>query len=241
VTALRIAARFNGPPGSGNGGYCAGLFAGAFDGASGGASGGAPGAAFDGAFGGAFEGAEVTLRLPPPLETPLSTVDGRVYAPDGALVAEVTAGAPVDVAVPPVPHADAVRAASGYRGFAGHPFGSCYVCGPDRDDGLAIFPGLLPDGTTAAPWTVPADVSVPTVWAALDCPGGWTVLGPGRACVLGRITVRMKELPEPGEECVVRGALVATQGRKSSVHTTLYGADGAELARARATWIEIDL
>jgi hypothetical protein len=216
---LTIPARFNGPPGTGNGGYCAGVFA----------------------SGGRDDAAEVTLRVPPPLDTPLSIVDGRVTAPDGTLVAEVLPGEPVDFAVPPVPAEVAVAAARTYRGFAGHPFGSCYVCGPDRSDGLGIYPGLLADGTTAAPWTVPGDVSVPTVWAALDCPGGWTVLGPERACVLGRIAVRMKELPEPGEECVVRGALVTARGRKALVHTTLYGADGAELARARATWIEVTL
>jgi hypothetical protein len=218
---VTIAARFNGPPGSGNGGYCAGVFA------------------FGAA--GAADPIEVTLRKPPPLDRPLSVVDGDVREPDGTLIATVAPGAPVTGTVPPVPRDVALDAARSYDGFAGHPFGSCYVCGPDRADGLRIFPGRLADGTTAAPWTVPGDVGPETVWAALDCPGGWTVLGPGRACVLGRIAVHTAELPKPGSECVVRGALVATSGRKSLVHTTLYGPDGAELARARATWIEITL
>jgi len=211
-----IHARFNGPPGSGNGGYSAGLFA-------------------------HGDRCEVTLRMPPPLETPLALVDCRVRTQDGAVVAEVAPEPEVDTTVPPIGYADAVDAATGYAGFADHPFPTCYVCGPDRvdGDGLRIFPGRIADGSTAAPWTVPADVSTEMIWAALDCPGGWTVLGAGRPYVLGRIAVLVDRLPAPGDQCVVRGALTSAEGRKALVHTTLYGPDGAELARARATWIAL--
>ena len=75
------------------------------------------------------------------------------------------------------------------------------------------------------------------VWAALDCPGGWAVIGAGRPYVLGRIAVHVDQMPEPDDRCVVRGALASAEGRKALVHTTLYGTDGAVLARARATWI----
>jgi hypothetical protein len=209
-----IPARFNGPAGSGNGGYCAGVFAGGTR-------------------------CEVTLRKPPPLDTPLSIVDGQVRAPDGSVVAEVAPASGFADTVPSLGYADAVHASAGYAGFTDHPFPTCYVCGPDRTDGLAIFPGPVPDGTTAAPWTVPAGVTAATVWAALDCPGGWAVIGAGRPYVLGRIAVLLHRLPVPGDECVVRGAVASVEGRKALVHTTLYGPDGAELARARATWIGI--
>ncbi|AVT36908.1 hypothetical protein [Plantactinospora sp. BB1] len=211
---MHIPARFNGPPGSGNGGYSAGLFA-------------------------HGKTCEVTLRMPPPLDTPLSVLDCQVRTADGAVVAEVASDAEVDTVVPPIGYADAVEAAKGYPGFADHPFPTCYVCGPDRTDGLGIFPGRLADGSTAAPWTVPDDVSDPTVWAALDCPGGWSVIGAGRPYVLGRIAVRLDRLPAPGEQCVIRGALAGTEGRKALVYTTLYAPDGAELARARATWVAL--
>ncbi|MFY1668389.1 hypothetical protein ACN27G_00255 [Plantactinospora sp. WMMB334] len=211
---MLIPARFNGPPGSGNGGYSAGLFA------HGGTS-------------------EVTLRMPPPLDTPLSLLDCQVRTGDGSVVAEVTPGAEVETAVPPIGYAEAVEAAKAYAGFIAHPFPTCYVCGPDRSDGLGIFPGRLADGSTAAPWSVPPDVSPATVWAALDCPGGWAVIGADRPYVLGRIAVRLDRLPAPGERCVLRGALAAAEGRKALVHTTLYAPDGAELARARATWIAL--
>ncbi|BCB84720.1 hypothetical protein Psuf_020330 [Phytohabitans suffuscus] len=77
------------------------------------------------------------------------------------------------------------------------------------------------------------------VWAALDCPGGWSVIQSGRPYVLGRIAARVTRVPTPGERCVVRGALAGSEGRKALVHTTLYGEDGDEAARARATWIAI--
>ncbi|MFK3979600.1 hypothetical protein ACI2K4_04375 [Micromonospora sp. NPDC050397] len=209
-----IAGRFNGPPGSGNGGYSAGVFA---DGAA----------------------REVTLRMPPPLDTALSLVDGEVRAPDGAVVAEVAPAGDVATVVPPIGYAEAVAASDGYAGFSDHPFPTCYVCGPERVDGLRIFPGPVGDGRTAAGWTVPPDVSPATVWAALDCPGGWAVIGAGRPYVLGRIAVLLDRLPEADERCVVVGALGRAEGRKALVHTTLYGRDGTELGRARATWIAI--
>ncbi|BCB79549.1 hypothetical protein ACFQ1L_09590 [Phytohabitans flavus] len=214
-----IEARFNGPPGSGNGGYSAGLFAASRE----------PGSADP----------EVTLRMPPPLDTPLTPADGKIQAPDGAIVAELAAASAITVTVPPIGYALAEEAATRYAGFAEHPFPTCYVCGPERPDGLRIFPGTLDDGTTAAPWTVPDGVSHAVVWAALDCPGGWTVIHSGRPYVLGRIAVRVARVPAPGERCVVRGALAESEGRKALVHTTLYGADGDEVARARATWIAI--
>ena len=69
--SLVIAPRFCGPPDSGNGGYVCGLIAGYLDGP-----------------------AEVTLRLPPPLETPLAVErdgHGSARVLDGqTLIAEAT-------------------------------------------------------------------------------------------------------------------------------------------------------
>src|SRR5262245_41531624 len=164
-----IGARFNGPPGSGNGGYTCGLVASYVE---------------------TVGAVQVTLRRPPPLETPLSIVgfDGGVQAvaPDGTLVAE---GVPAELAAdtdpgPAVPFPQAVSASAGYRGFHAHPFPTCFVCGPARADGLRLFPGPLPDGRTATPWRVRSDVAPVLVWAALDCPGGWSVPLEARPYVL---------------------------------------------------------
>ncbi|MET7418739.1 hypothetical protein [Dactylosporangium sp. NPDC005555] len=217
-----IPARFNGPPGSGNGGYTAGLVAAHVRASA----------------------VEVTLRRPPPLDTELtvSTSADSVQVHDGeALVASARAGQggrpdPVEA----VPFGAAVEASERYPGFTAHPFPTCYVCGPDRTDGLALFPGPVQDGRTATPWRVPLDVSPVMVWAALDCPGGWSVLTQGRPYVLGRITTVVDAVPAPGAECVVVGRHVGSEGRKATVLSTLYGPDGAVLALAAATWIAVD-
>lgn len=213
---MLIESRYNGPPGSGNGGWSAGMFAGA-------AGGTAP--------------VEVTLRRPPPLDTELSYADGEVRDPAGELVAEVRPAGVVDAVVPPVDVETAREAATRYPGFVAHPYPGCFVCGPGRTDGLRIFPGRLPDGRTAAPFRAPEQVSDVTVWAALDCPGGWTVLAPDRPYLLGRIAVVVAARPAPGDECVVTGALIGVDGRKALVHTSLYGPAGQLLGAARATWI----
>ncbi|MET0415555.1 MAG: hypothetical protein ABW022_05985 [Actinoplanes sp.] len=208
---MGIPARFNGPPGSGNGGWSAGAFA-------------------------AGRAVEVTLRVPPPLEKDLTVTDDAVLDGD-TLIASL---APVEgelVPVAPVDAATAAEASRSYPGLTNHPFPTCYVCGPERPDGLRIFPGPLPDGRTAAPWLVPADVDLPIVWAALDCPGGWTALQNGRTYVLGRIAVAVDELPAPGAECVVVGEATEFTGRKAMVNSSVYAEDGRRLASARATWI----
>lgn len=220
-----IESRFNGPAGSGNGGYTAGLVAARLDGAA---------------------AVEVTLRAPPPLETPLRVAGAgagiEVYAGERL----VAAAAPVaaDALGEPPPHvgfAEAAGASQAYPGFVDHPFPTCYVCGPRRPagDGLGIYPGPVGPGRTAAVWRVPEGVSPPTVWAALDCPGGWAIIGPGRPYLLGRIAAQVRRVPAAGSRCVVTGALVSTEGRKALVRTALYTADGELLAVARAIWIAI--
>ncbi|MBQ1052538.1 hypothetical protein KBX50_29315 [Micromonospora sp. C51] len=213
-----IEGRFNGPPGSGNGGWSAGVFAAAYGG--------------DGPV-------EVTLRRPPPLDTPLTLVDAQVRDPAGEVIAQLRPAGDLGEVVAPVDLATARAASAAYPGLVEHPFPGCYVCGPERADGLRIFPGRLPDGRTAAPVRAPRQVVLATVWAALDCPGGWAVIGAGRPYVLGRIAARIDALPRPGDECVVTGTLIGIEGRKAFVHTSLYAPDGQLLGHARATWIAV--
>ena len=219
VGQITIDGRFNGPEGSGNGGYTSGLIAGMFGSA-----------------------VEVTLRRPPPLDRPLDVErEGeRLLVRDGdALVAEA-APARVDVDVPESPsYEEAERAAERYPGFEEHAFPACFVCGPQREpgDGLRIFAGPLDDGRVASPWT-PTEVSPELVWAALDCPGAIAVGYPDRGeTLLGRFAVEIDELPRVGERCVVVGWPLGEEGRKLYAGTALFGEDGRQLASARATWI----
>ena len=216
---ITIDGRFNGPEGSGNGGYTCGLIAGLLDAT-----------------------VEVTLRRPPPLDRPLDVErEGeRVLVRDGdALVAEA-APARVDVDVPASPsYEEAERASARYPGFEEHAFPTCFVCGPEREpgDGLRIFAGPLGDGRVASTW-IPTEVAPEVVWAALDCPGAIAVGFPDRGeTLLGRFAAELEELPQVGERCVVVGWPLGEEGRKLYAGTALFGEDGRHLASARATWI----
>jgi hypothetical protein len=219
-----ISSRFNGPPGTGNGGYSAGCCATSLR-------------AGNGAI-------EVTLRRPPPLDEELTPYeeDGvlRVYTNSGDLIAEAREST-VDEVVAPVSWADAVEVSKDYPGFRSHPFPTCFVCGTERavGDGLRLFPGRLPDRRTATPFVIPDDIAPEMVWAALDCPGGWSVPLEGRPYVLGRIAARVDALPTPGQRCVVMGTMTGEDGRKAFTVSSLYGPDGDLLATARGTWIAL--
>jgi hypothetical protein len=228
TASVIVPARFCGPPTSGNGGYTAGLLAAHLLGP---------------------EGVEVTLRRPPPLEHAMTvTVDGRrAELRDGDdLVAEAVAAAP-DVDPPPVVDWDTAVAAgehSTFRDATQHPFPTCFACGPDRaeGDGLRLFAGAV-DGSTlfAAPW-IPAEVSAPIVWAALDCPSSAPAFADPAAegpFVLGRITARIDRLPVPGARHVVTSAGLGRDGRKFHAVSAVRDADGAWCAIARATWIQL--
>jgi len=64
----------------------------------------------------------------------------------------------LDLEPPTVSYEDAVRAA---RPAENHPFPMCFVCGPERADGLRILPGPVAGRELiAAPWTPGLDLAV---------------------------------------------------------------------------------
>lgn len=210
---MRIDRRFNGPPDSGNGGITAGLLAAHLD---------AP-------------VVEVTLRKPPPLDVDLDVVDGQLLR-DGELIATAVAGT-VELQPPPFVGLAAAAAAPSALGPHAHPFPTCFVCG-SRPDGLNLMPGRVADDLVAVAWT-PTDSSELMVWAALDCPGGWSADIPGRPMVLGRMATVIDAVPEAGVPHVVQGWLIGSEGRKVFTGSALYDGSGAVLAVAQATWIAI--
>lgn len=222
VDTLTIARRYRGPRTSGNGGYSAGLLA---------ATLGVP-------------GVEVTLHRPPPLETPLEVrvePERTVLLHSEVLVAEAR---PADPALDP-PAApsfeEALEAEQGAGAFGPPEFEECFVCGiRPEGDGLGIHAGALPgrDGLVAATW-VAREVSLPIVWAAIDCPGAYALPGEGRGePLLARMTARVERLPEEGERCIVVGWPLGDDGRKRHAGTALYAEDGEVLAVSRQLWIE---
>ena len=230
---LRIPARFNGPPGSANGGYTCGLLAGLLD----------------------HEACEVSLRAPPPLERNLAVERG----PEGVLVRdgetevaqgrgstlELEAGEAVGVK-------DASDAAAGgfERWRGAHPFPSCVVCGPDRrpGDGFEIFPGPLGSGRYVAAWTPHESLAAENgtvrsecVWAALDCPSSAPLAnwGEGPPIVLARMTASIDAPVTAGQPHALVSWELRREGRKREAACVLFDAGGEALARSRALWIEL--
>jgi hypothetical protein len=210
-----IARRFNGPADSANGGITSGMLAAHVD----------------------SPVVQVTLRKPPPLDTDLTVIDGRLFDGD-VLIAEAVPGS-LDLAVPTSASLSAATAAAtSYAGLLDHPFPTCFVCGTARTDGMGLRAGSVGDGVVAAAWT-PVESSAVMVWAALDCPGGWSADLAGRPMVLGRMAARIDALPAVGEPHVVQGWQLGGEGRKVHTGSALYDASGSVLAVAQATWITI--
>ena len=235
--SLVIPARFCGPPGSGNGGYACGRIA-------------------------AYTGGPVTvtLRRPPPLDTPMAVErdsEGSVRIHDGpALIAEAASSPDGPALQIPgrVSMAEALAVAGRARYYADPLFPDCFVCGMGRrpGDGLRIFPGPVPGRRLwAAPWTPDPSVSdtegrvwAEVAWAALDCPSGIAAaegagLGQDTAVVLGRMTASLWDLPAPGDQCRVIAWPGGVSGRKLAAGSALVGPGGEVLAVASAVWITV--
>lgn len=225
--------RYRGPSLSGNGGYAAGSLVRLLDQA----------------------GGTVSLKFPPPLDTPLpveEVVNERgalliVRRPDsGDTMMEATRDLP-KLEVPPPPSLDdARRASAAFVCRTNHPFPECFVCGIARQDGLSIHPGMTsPGGIVAASW-IP-DPSLPAidgvvdpavVWAALDCPGAFAAMGTTvRELMLAQMAASLNAPVQLGCEYIVMGWSVSTEGRKERVGTALVSSSGEVVATAAALWI----
>jgi hypothetical protein len=230
--AIVIDSRYCGPPGSANGGYVAGLLA---------ARVGGP--------------ADVSFRRPVPLGRELQLDrdrDGAKLFAAGELLVEAK---PVDLHLPvPAPPslAEAHEAGGRYLGRrVSLRFARCFGCGIERATGygLRIFPGPTDrdDGLYAAPWMPEltfADergrVQQEFVWVALDCSGGFALMGvnPGLLVLTARLAVRIDTLPRAGEPHAVAAWVIERGERKHVTGTAIFTAAGKLLALGRALWIE---
>ena len=224
---ITVAARFNGPLDSGNGGYSAGLMAALVDGP-----------------------ATVSLRSPVPLDRPLEMVrdgDGTIQAMDGeTLVMEARPTAELDLEPPrKVSVAEAREAASRYAGLEEGPFSRCFVCGRVRDDSLGVFAGRIGDDIVASPWTPPpwaagpdGSVAPELVAAVLDCPTYFALYDdPETLSFLAAMQVRQDAPVEPGAEHVVIAWPIEKDGRKHHAGAAVVTADGRTAAVARVLLI----
>ena len=228
---VRIERRFRGPPTTGNGGYVAGLVAAALGGSN----------------------CTVTLKSPPPLDSDLTleTDDAvaTLVADDSVIV--TAAKEPVEVEVPPPPSLETARDSEPrFTGLSHHIFPGCFVCGPERDssDGMRIFPGSLGDPAhqVAATWQPDASlagddgtVRPEFLWAALDCPGYFAAEDKAGLALLGRMSATIHRPVKPGEQLVVTGWPIESEGRKHRVGSALHDSNGGLVAAATATWITL--
>ncbi len=248
MSELLIPRRFRGPASSGNGGWTAGALAELLD----------DYCPEDRAS--PWPTIQVTLRQPPPLDTPMPVEDGVAMGDSGPVAEAVVVDREL-VPVDPVPVEEAAAAMAAYPGLTNHPFPTCFTCGTGREegDGLRIFPGPVSDdaeGRTrvAATWTPHPStsedwhtyvddhqrVSYAITWAALDCVGGWAGDLTERLMVLGRMTARVDTLPLVGQQQVVVGGARGRDGRKTFTASTLYDADGRIVAVAEHIWFAVD-
>lgn len=226
---ILIDKRFKGPPTSGNGGYVSGLLSKFVDSSA----------------------VTVRLLLPAPLDTELEVreIQGGVILLDGDMVLAEARPSKVLVEAPQCPSYEEAEAASLlYRGFTSHWFPCCFVCGPDRADGLHVFPGPIEGGErVACPWIPDASVvsaggsvSPEFLWAVLDCPGPFTFPQPaGKAIVLGEFQVELYGDVSVGERCVLVAWQIASHNRKHHTATALFGESGACRALGLATFLTV--
>lgn len=229
--SITIAAKYCGPPDSGNGGYTCGRLAARLAGP-----------------------VEVTLRRPPPLDRELTLLrnPAGLILMDGETPVAEARRTRFELEPPHCPGLGAAAEASGrYHGYHEHAFPTCFVCGPVRaaGDGLRIFAGEVDgDGLVACPWKPAAElagddgrVRPEFVWAALDCPGAWAWLTElANPLVLGRLAAVIDAPVTAGHPHIVGGWRLGHEGRKYYSGTVIWGADGTVCARARATWIEVE-
>jgi hypothetical protein len=231
-----VASRFSGPPNSGNGGYTAGLLSYHI---------GSP--------------CEVTLRKPIPIEKEMGVLgdfECRRLMAGEELIAEAVYPRDLSIETPePVSFEAAQAAMEKSPAFQNHPFPTCFVCGPQRSDGLRIFPGSVsgPEEPRmfASAW-IPTEeftdragmVRREFIWAALDCPTGFAAGFPYMGkLVTGRLAVgggRYAPYARANERCVIMSWPLGIEGRKHHAAAALFGEDGSVRAKAKATWIKLD-
>ncbi|MFP3915531.1 MAG: hypothetical protein ACLFWM_11700 [Actinomycetota bacterium] len=214
--------RFAGPPGMANGGYISGLVT-------------------------AGTSSQVVLHRPVPLSRTLivsRTADGNILTDGEGRLLTAVERPPVETDLDFV-EAHEVAAAPPVDYLDRHPFPRCFVCGTDRaqGDGMVIHPRRVGE-TMAAVFTPPdegeATVPVEYLTAALDCPAGWAVYGPGEIGVLGTFEVEVTDKALAREPLVVVARGIHREGRRRYAESAVFSSGGGIIGAARSIWIDFD-
>jgi hypothetical protein len=196
---------------------------------------------------------ECTLRSPVPLNALLQierTQAGAVLREADKVIIEARSTALAVEPPAPIRLEDATAAmVSSLAHDPRHPFPTCFVCGPQRQnhDGLRIFPAMIGEKLYAATWTPAAEFSDSRqllrpefLWAALDCPTGFAAGFPAAGkLVTGRLAVEQLRPVHAGKSCLLLSWPLGIEGRKHFSAACLYQHEML-CAVARATWIRLE-
>jgi hypothetical protein len=230
---------FQGPSGSGQGGWTAHLLAGRID-----------------------HPVTMAIRAPVPLETPLDVThdvqNDRWLLVDhtGPQAVTVMVAEPWESLFAATEPVTVEAAAAARRRFTTvvdpHPVPFCFSCGLQHDS-MRVHAGPLGDDRFATDWTAPSwavgddgAVDPGPLWAALDCTAAWYIgysRGP-RTPVTVQYAVDVLEPIDPA----VNYALVGWSGdhssewdgRKRHGASAAFAPDGTCVARAASFWLSID-
>ena len=232
MTTITIPSRFEGPPGTGQGGYTA---ARAID-----------------EIGGA---ATVAFRSPVPLEEEM-TLNERaddhweLSNASGATVLDITRWEPVWASTGRVSVEEARPARERFEYTPeNHPAHHCFSCGAQRES-MHVHAGPLGDGRYATDWTIPewaADenglVDHAVAWAAVDCTAAWYIAGTAdrRAGFTVQLAVEVLKPLVAGDTYAVVGwegdYPPIWDGRKRGACSALFDASGDLVANSRSFWV----
>lgn len=235
---VRVEPWFQGPTGTGQGGWTAHRFATRLDSVT-------------------SDPVTIALRRPVPLETDMTIVEAAdawhlcdPAEPDAPIMI-ATRWSPVWATTAPVSLSDAEAAGRRFALRDNHPLPHCFSCGVGADS-MHIQSGPLGDGRYASTWTVPewasdteGTVDAGAFWAAIDCTQGWYagLAGGRRHSVTVQIAAEILEPLDAGATY----ALVAWngdypdryEGRKRGTCGAAFDADGQCVAVSRAFWVAV--
>lgn len=224
---IEIAGHFQGPAGSGQGGYSAARTAADMTGTL---------------------KADFHKRIPlsTALDVQMTTPTTRELRNGDEIILRVSQ---VDAEVPTPPAVDIETAA---RGKAAYPeagrsaLRECYSCGVGEGS-LAVWAGPIGDGTyfatTWAPpeWTAPSGTVAPEhIWATIDCPAGAKTCFDGpepRVALTGTMTTELLAPVAPSVDHVIVAWADDWRGRRRRSGAALFAENGELLARQVSMWI----
>jgi len=137
-----------------------------------------------------------------------------------------------------------------------HPISGCFSCGPNNGRGLHIYPRFAAEGVTWASWSPdPAFVdqdgglASSIVASALDCSSGICLpreqqeelLRTDQFYLLGSLDVRFLRVAPPDGRYHVVGRAKQRDGRKFFGASALFDESGTPYAIAEATWIIVTM